>query len=80
MSLAFVGNKLQHPHPYKTVLDPPQAGAALPIGQRGGAMYPPTFGSHLGGTKGYIDAGGTRKYMKISMCYEVSLRVDSDLR
>ena len=34
----------------------------------------------VGGTRVYIDLGGTRGYMKISMCYELSLRVDNDLR
>ena len=43
-----------------------------------GGDVPPTFGSCLGGTRGYITVGGTRGYMKISTCYELSLRVDND--
>ena len=39
----------------------------------------PTFGSR-GGYKGVHRFRGTRGYMKISMCYELSLHVDNDLR
>ena len=55
-------------------------GAALPMGQ--GGDVPPTFGSRWGGGgyKSVYRFRGTRGYMKISMCYELSLRVDNDLR
>ena len=44
----------------------------------GGGDVTPTFCSRLGGTGGYIDAGGTRGYTKISTCYDISLRVNND--
>ena len=44
-----------------------------------GRRCTPTFGSR-GGYKGVHRFRGTRGYMKISMCYELSLHVDNDLR
>ena len=44
-----------------------------------GGRCTPTFGSR-GGYKGVHRFRGTRGYMKISMCYELSLHVDNDLR
>ena len=44
-----------------------------------GGRCTPTFGGR-GGYKGVHRFRGTRGYMKISMCYELSLYVDNDLR
>ena len=41
-----------------------------------GAMYP-NFWQSLGG---YKDAEGTREYMNINKCYELSLHVNNELR
>ena len=52
-------------------------GAALPM--RRGAMHPLLL-AVMGGYKGVHRFRVTRGYMKISMCYELSLHVDNDLR